>query len=491
MKLTGSRAPLVAFGALLLAAIAIRFWFMASYRPAFMGFPDSQTYVLTAGTNLWFDTLRPAGYPIFLRIVHFVNDNLSAVTLVQHAIGIATALLLYRTVLHSGGGRWPALLPVAVVGFGGEQVFLEHAVMSETLFTFLVVLALFLATRMLTRPSLAAAALAGLCLGAATTVRPVSLLLIAALPVCLVATAALRGHGRRLALASVAGALLVLGPYLFASADATGTLSLTRTAGWDLYGRTAPIADCTRFQPPAGTAALCETKPERLRGTFDDYLFEDPSPARRAFGVFPRGDAKLKQFALATIWNEPLDYLGVVAKEMVRYGSPTAFDTPPSHYFREGLFLALTQRDKEAAAQVDISRYYATNGFLRRNEGALLDYGTTLNMTGTPMALLFLLALIAPFRRRGLPRRAWAVLMACSFLLLLVPAAVAHTEPRYGVPAYGLLATAAAIGLSRRAPEEALSASLAKRRAAWARRLRALRPGGSDPAPEPARAAAP
>jgi hypothetical protein len=265
---------------------------------------------------------------------------------------------------------------------------------------------------------------------------------VVALPLWIALAPALRGRGRRLALACAAGAVLVLGPYLFAHWDATGTVGMTRTSGWDLYGRVATIADCTRFDPPAGTAGLCETKPERLRGTFDDYLFEDAkSPARRTFGNFPRGDSKLKDFAVTTIVHEPFDYLGLVAKELIRFADPSAFDTPPSSYYRTGLIYALTQRDKEAAAQVDISRYYSTDGFLRRNESALISYGRTFTMTGAAFAVLLLLA-------------------------------------------------AAAIGLGRRAPEEAVSAPREGRRAELARRLRGLRPGGSGPGAGPDRAAA-
>src|SRR2546423_12317734 len=40
---------------------------------------------------------------------------------------------------------------------------------------------------------------------------------------------------------------------------------LTDMNGWDLYGRVAPFADCTKFMPPEGTEVLCESTPPSLR----------------------------------------------------------------------------------------------------------------------------------------------------------------------------------------------------------------------------------
>jgi hypothetical protein len=106
---------LVGITVLTAGAIAVRAWFMLSYRPAFLGFGDSHEYVLAAALNIFRDVQHPAGYPLFLRLVHYFSDRLSFTILVQHALGVATGLLLYESVRRTGAPAWLGLLPAAVV----------------------------------------------------------------------------------------------------------------------------------------------------------------------------------------------------------------------------------------------------------------------------------------------------------------------------------------------------------------------------------------
>jgi hypothetical protein len=73
------------------------------------------------------DVQKPAGYPIFLGLVHAFSDRLTLTILVQHSLGIATGLLLYKSVLRTGAPAWLGLLPAAVVFFGGTGLLLEHS----------------------------------------------------------------------------------------------------------------------------------------------------------------------------------------------------------------------------------------------------------------------------------------------------------------------------------------------------------------------------
>jgi hypothetical protein len=114
-----AKVALVGITLLVAGAIAVRAWFMVSYRPAFLGFGDSHEYVLAAATSVFRDVQHPAGYPLFLVLVHYFSDRLSFTIFVQHAIGVATGVLLYKSVRRTGAPAWLGLIPAAVVFFGG------------------------------------------------------------------------------------------------------------------------------------------------------------------------------------------------------------------------------------------------------------------------------------------------------------------------------------------------------------------------------------
>ncbi|MEA2373705.1 MAG: hypothetical protein QOD53_168, partial [Thermoleophilaceae bacterium] len=78
------RRALLALGVLVLAGLALRAAFMLAYRPGFLGYPDTGAYFTSAGGDLFWDPLRVAGYPAFLRLGHALSSNLSFTTVVQH-----------------------------------------------------------------------------------------------------------------------------------------------------------------------------------------------------------------------------------------------------------------------------------------------------------------------------------------------------------------------------------------------------------------------
>lgn len=62
-----------------------------------------------------------------------VSDELFAVMVLQHGLGLATAALLYGAGRRAGLRNGWALLPVVatVLLLGGAQLLLEHAILSE------------------------------------------------------------------------------------------------------------------------------------------------------------------------------------------------------------------------------------------------------------------------------------------------------------------------------------------------------------------------
>ena len=341
---------MLAVGALL------RLWTMHAWRPAFIGYYDTAAYVQAAHTNLFGDPFRPAGYPLALRLLHAVSPHVSAITLVQHALGLATALLLYLIVSDRG---WWALLAPAVILFDGFQILIEHAVLSDTLFVFLLTAAIYCALR----PRLAP--LAGALLAGAVLTRTVGLFVVPfVLLVPLRRTALLYG---------VLAFALVVGVYV----QAGGRLAMS--SGWGLYARVGQIADCTKFTPPRGTQALCETSDPSTRQSSDFYYWSPNSPAQKAFGAPPAGDNSVGAFAHAVVRAQPLDYLDTVATDFSRYVAP-GHNKRPRAGETQDQYLSQAQRANETAFLMsELTKYYEDVPAAARSAPRL-----TLAYTGRP-----------------------------------------------------------------------------------------------------------
>nr|BFE86655.1 hypothetical protein GCM10020093_092560 [Planobispora longispora] len=128
-------------GVLALGA-ALRVVTMLGYRPA-LWFPDSYTYVVTA-LKLRPDLVRPAGYPVFLRLLEPFH-SFAVVSLAQHLLGLLTGALVYLTARRLRAAGWAAALASVPVLLDAYQIELEHLLVSDTLFTVLVVAAACLA----------------------------------------------------------------------------------------------------------------------------------------------------------------------------------------------------------------------------------------------------------------------------------------------------------------------------------------------------------
>ncbi|GGK65204.1 hypothetical protein Sme01_24630 [Sphaerisporangium melleum] len=155
---------------------ALRVVAMLGYRPA-LWFPDSYTYVVTA-LRPRPDLVRPAGYSMFLRLLEPFH-SFGGVVAVQHLLGLAMGVLVYAAVLRAGGRVWAAVPATVPVLLDAYQVQLEHLLVSDTLFAFLLVAAVFVLLGRRGPIVWRAAAGAGALLGAATLTRTIGLPLIA------------------------------------------------------------------------------------------------------------------------------------------------------------------------------------------------------------------------------------------------------------------------------------------------------------------------
>jgi hypothetical protein len=452
----------IALGAVLVAGAGLRIWLMHAWRPAFLGYPDAIGYIdaarLRAGGLVFWNPYRPAGYPLFLSLMHGLHGGLAFAIAVQHVFGLVIAVLLYLAVARFVRRRWVALLPAIVVAFSGTEIYLEHAALSEALYTLLVVGAIWCGAHsygIVGARGLLWLAGAGLLIGLSGPVRSTGVLIAPALIGWAAATRP--GWAIRLrAAAVVAVAFAVgLGSYLVYQHSVTAAWGLTHTTGETLYARTATFADCRDFTPPAGTRVLCQP-PGAARTGATQYMFAPASPAVHRFGLPPDprnggsyswpADHKLEQFAIAAVTHQPWDYVWTTLQGLVKYVDPNWGTPNMLELSHSALIPTLHNLQIEGSATPELAAYYPGHPVVHHSLKALDSYAQAARVEGPFTVVLAVLMLAGFVLARG-PRRAGAGLFGwTTVVMVLAPVALLAYGARYATPAYGPLAAGAAIG---------------------------------------------
>jgi hypothetical protein len=444
----GERIAWVALAALVVGAIAVRIGLMLAYGPAFLGFGDSHEYVSAAANGVFSDPQKPAGYPIFLSVVHLLSDHLSFTVALQHVLGIATGLLLFDAVRHTGVPSWLGLLPAAVVFFAGNGLLLEHSLLGDGLFAFVQALAIYAAVRALGESRWRWAVLAGLAVGVSFWIKTVGLssLVVIAVVLLLGAPGNLRERVKTAA-AVAATALLVILAYPVVQAQVTGYSGYERQGAWNLYGRVATFVDCAKFKPPAGTRFLCPSEALSDRQSESYYQYARASPAVRRFGgpahASRSANATLQRFSVAAIEHEPLAYAGAILRGLSFFITPR----PGEGYTPESLREALLSARGAAGVDPAISRYFerSDRGYVG-HPSALVSYDEHTQVQGPLLVLLLAMAVAGTLLLDARARSA-AVLFTLSALASVALAVAGNSyDVRYGYPALGPLAAGAALG---------------------------------------------
>jgi hypothetical protein len=439
----------VGIATLLAGAIAVRVWFIVSYPTAFVGFPDASQYARAAALGIFRDSQRPAGYPLFLRLIHHLSAGLSFAMLGQHALGIATGLLLYRAMRRTGAPPWLGLLPAAVVFFGGTGLFLEHSLLADSLFTFLQAVGIYGAVCALYDPRLRWPVLAGLAIGADFWVKTAALSSLVLVPLVLLC-AAPGGAGRRL-LAGATTALLAIAlilAYVGSQYYFTGYLGYERESAYDLYGRVATFVECSKFTPPAGTGFLCPSEPVGHRRPPAYYQDSPNAPAVERFGppyaAFPHANEVLKEFSVAAIEQEPVQYAKAIVRGLSRYVFPRAGEGYTPQSMRE----SVVDPPFAESVQPRIDLLYPNNAsyLAGRDIAGLSSYESDTRVGGPLLVLLLLAAIGGPPFLRG--RLRWAAVLFTLTALFSITFAVAGNgyDARYAYPTFGPIAAGAALG---------------------------------------------
>ncbi|MFC7730355.1 hypothetical protein [Actinomadura keratinilytica] len=342
--------------AVLAAGLAVRTVALAGY-PTGLWFGDSVGYLRVAVT-LEPSITRASAYGVMLLVLRPLH-SLFAVVAVQHLLGLLTAVLLYALVWRHARAAWPdrtlrpgllgaaATLPVL---FDGYQIQLEHLLLSETLFTFLLVAAV-VVLLWNARVGVWTAAAGGLLLGLAGTTRSVGL----PLPAIVLAWLLVRRPRAQWRSAAVLVAAFAVPLLLYATwfKAVHSRFALTGTEKVFLYSRTVDFADCSIIRPRPGLLDLCpRTPPPGVAPAFA-VLWTRQSPFFRAPGGKMGSNERAGEFAWAAIRAQPVDYARVVVRDTLRafWWKRTVYPQPPT--FRKYEFpvrpLRLSRRQAKVA----------------------------------------------------------------------------------------------------------------------------------------------
>ena len=449
MSLIRLRPP-PALAILLLAGLAARVWLMADYRPAYLSSNDSARFLHFAHIDdgMFEDTFGPTGYAAFLKAVRFLSDQLEFTVAVQHLLGVVAALLLYAAVRQLGAPVWAGAIPAGVVLLSGDQLYMEHTLLSEAGFLPLLAGGLYASVRALGSDErrLAWLALAGALFAATALFRNVGMILPPVLVVW--ALLAMPGGWRDRLLSAGAAAVAaaaVLGSYALGSELDGGNTGWTATSGWNAYGRSAPFADCDEFDEPPGTESLCQdTDPDDRPGSLY-YLWYEGSPARAKYGHPPIGQETLGKFGRRAIIAQPVDYVTTVASDLPRFLNPT---WNRKQYSGGGWFL-MSRRGAEAERRVlfQLSRDYDHAEYSPGSSGdTVADWQKLMRLGGLVPGLMVAFVLAGLAAARGPALRGLALFGLSGAALVVMPAATLSLLGRYTVPPTPVVAGAAAIG---------------------------------------------
>ena len=467
-----------AFSVIIATATLLRVVVMLGYQPV-MYFNDSFDYLHVA-TEPYPHPLRPDGYAFFLLLLKPFH-SFALVAALQHLMGLAMGVMIYALLRRRFGlPGWGAALVAAPVLLDAYQLQLEHLVLSDTMFTFLVVSAVTLLLWR-DRPTWKVAAAVGLIVGMAWLTRSVGMPVLFGVLVYLL----IRRSGWKVLAATLAACLLPVVAYMGWYKVENGKFAITESNGIFLYARVYKFADCHRMKDlPVREYPLCTEPANRLPNS-QDGIWNAQSPLNRYTGTRfgPDNNALGNDFAKRAITSQPGDYLRVVAYDFFRVfrWERTVFPdaaTYSQYEFREKPTRTLPdwKMDANSTASAEAKAYERGDAETRVVEpfgGVARGYQDVFYLRGTMVGVILLVGLagLVPLWRRfgGQALLPWTLATG----LLLAPAATAEFDYRYVLPAVPLAALAAGMAFT---PEVRAAV------AGWGRRLRR---GSEAPAAPP------
>jgi hypothetical protein len=441
-----------------LVGAMVRLLVQVTFPPAFI-YSDGPTYLALA------HALRPSmdrtvGYSVLLRVLSFATRDVWLVAVVQHLLGLVTAVVMYGLLRRWQVSPLAATLATLPALFDTMELVLEHSVMSDVPFDLLLLLGIgALAWRR--RPSYVLVAAGGVLLGLAVLVRVIGEpVIVAAVAYCVGAGpgTGLRGRVLRCAVALVAFAVPVAGYAAWYHSWAR-TWALDQAGGRALYMRATSFVDCSKIEVPAYERRLCPPEPlgQRQDPTFYGWHDSTTVPALVLPGGVTR-DQALHDFGVAAIRAQPWAYAGVVARDIAMNFAPARLDFYEYNSAHKWSFHYYV--DYQPTNPATRPAYATYGGQQPQSLQPLADvftvYGFTVFLSGTLMLALLVVALagLVAGRRGAPPTRPLTFLTTATALLLMIaPAVTAEFTWRYQLAAVILLPMGAALGWTRLSPE--------------------------------------
>jgi hypothetical protein len=474
------------FAGALTAGALLRLLAVLGYPGALWFYGDSYIY-LGAALRPQPDPSKTTGYSLFLRALLPLH-SLTLVVVLQHLMGLAGAVIIYALLRRARvSTRWAtaASLPMLLDGYVIED---EHLIMTEALFTFLLLASM---TIVLWRPRTPAwkALVAGLLIGFAAIVRTEGAVVLIIFPVFLL----VRGWSWKTVGGWVATAAMCVGIGIPVGGYASwfhsrhGQYELTTSAGLFLWGRVSSFADCARIAPTGAQAKVCPTQAIKDRKPPGNYIYHAPQVVDIPGGAFtPQNNSLLTSFAIHAIEAQPLDYAKTVVKgTLLSFGFPriayprsgTTFYYSFHAHYKTATYDTLPPGGKATAQNTWIpggTAYGDWMSYGRQQPGVvdkvfaypLIAYTRVFYTWGPLLALIFLLGLggvIGVRRRDWTARRAWDMrrvrlhwqVRGTSMLpwitavaLLVTPIAVADFDYRYLIPVLPFACVAAGLAFA-------------------------------------------
>jgi hypothetical protein len=431
-------------------------------------FNDSFEYIQST-VNFGLEATRVSGYSIFLRILEPFHSY-ALITILQHLMGLAVGVMIYALARHRFGvPAWLATLAAVPVLYDGFEIELEHLIMADVPFLFVLMLATTLLLWDREGPSTLTCALVGLLLGLGAVLRTVGLPLLAIFAVYMI----IRRFNWRKVLATIVVCLIPVFGYAGVFYLEHGQFAMSEADGVFLYSRVMTFAECSKMHVPADELAL-------------EYIWSAASPLGRYSGseFSPVPNELGQNFAIRAIEAQPLAYARVVFDDTWRVFAWDRHVFPNAQTYGGYVFgpQPIPIPDWDDASLGPWNSYAAAYAHANPLTRMVEPFDTIIRvyqeyvwLPGTVYGLILLVGLggmVLGWRRLGgealLP---WTLSVA----LIVIPAATAEFDYRYVLPAVPFACLAAVIAFS---PGTAGGAWL--RRLAAKMRRSAGQPSGSS-----------
>ncbi|GAA1309949.1 hypothetical protein Psi02_40800 [Planotetraspora silvatica] len=439
-----------AFAVVLAFAAALRVITMLGYPPARLYWYDSFTYMDTAAHLSPPGDFHPIGYSLLLRLL-WPFHSVELVAALQHTMGLTIGMMIYALLRRRSLPAWGACLAAAPALFDASFLQLEHAVLSDTLFIFLITAGL--ATLMWSpRLSARAATGAGLLFAFAALTRTIALPLL----VLVLLVLALQRTGLRPLLALALAGMLPLAAYAAWYGQSHGRPALSGADGIALWARTMTFADCAVIRPPADLAGFCPN------GTVVDAASEYVWAPGASLNLLP-GDRfdhneAARAFAIRAIAAQPFDYLRDVAADTSIAFSWTPIAHPrrttPAFGFRHGT-AGLPDQPLIDKVRREFDPDIRGMSSVRPYSDILIAYQYPAYLRGPMLAAILLVGAAGAALRRRTVLLPWSL----SAALLVCPVAVLDFDHRYVLPVVPVACLAAALALHALAARPSLPMS--------------------------------